>query len=302
MTTFINEARKSFHSTLLETILITDKNGIPSNADKHSRPSVEIAKGIISQLGQNSAGARLAGQMAGSRFETIVCDFLTLTFPKLQHLRPGDWNLAKVGGRSRLEIANFDQYAHLVALDEATRGNPQLAAIIGSDYTITPDIIISRNRVEDVIINLTETLVDKEFARLTALRKINGNEPILHASVSCKWTIRSDRAQNARSEALNLIRNRKGKLPHIVVVTGEPVPARIASIAMGTGDLDCVYHFALPELVEATKLANFHDAEELLQTMIQGRRLKDIADLPLDLVQFQASNCARLTKRGMRYR
>ena len=53
--------------------------------------------------------------------------------------------------------------------------------------------------------------------------------------------MRSDRAQNSRTEALNLIRNRKGNLPHIVVVTGEPMPARIASLALGTGDIDCVY-------------------------------------------------------------
>ena len=48
-------------------------------------------------------------------------------------------------------------------------------------------------------------------------------------------------------------RNRKGNLPHIVVVTGEPMPARIASLALGTGDIDCVYHFALYELVDAEK-------------------------------------------------
>jgi hypothetical protein len=54
--------------------------------------------------------------------------------------------------------------------------------------------------------------------------------------LSSKWTIRLDRSQNSRTEALNLIRNRKCPLPHIVVVT-EPLPSRIASIAMGTGDI-----------------------------------------------------------------
>ena len=95
--------------------------------------------------------------------------------------------------------------------------------------------------------------------------------------------MRSDRAQNARSEALNLMRNRKGPLPHIVVVTGEPTPNRIASIALGTGDIDCVYHFALPELLETVQSLDFADAEEMLHTMIDGKRLRDIADLPLDL-------------------
>ena len=80
-----------------------------------------------------------------------------------------------------------------------------------------------------------------------------------------------------------LIRNRKGHLPHIVVVTGEPMPARLASLALGTGDIDCVYHFALYELVQAVKEAQAEDSIELLDMLIQGKRLKDISDLPLDL-------------------
>jgi hypothetical protein len=95
--------------------------------------------------------------------------------------------------------------------------------------------------------------------------------------------MRSDRAQNSRSEALNLIRNRKGHLPHIVVVTGEPTPSRISSLALGTGDIDCVYHFALPELVAEVEQAGESSGIELLQMMIDGKRLRDIADLPLDL-------------------
>jgi hypothetical protein len=120
-------------------------------------------------------------------------------------------------------------------------------------------------------------------SRLASLRAANGGLPILHASISCKWTIRSDRVQNARSEALNLIRNRKGKLPHVVVVTGEPLPSRLSAIALGTGDIDCVYHFALPELVASVKEIGHEDALESLAIMMSGKRLKDISDLPLDL-------------------
>ncbi len=105
----------------------------------------------------------------------------------------------------------------------------------------------------------------------------------MHASISCKWTLRSDRAQNARSEALNLIRNRKGRLPHAVVVTAEPSPSRIASIALGTGDIDCTYHFALSELKLAVEELDFPDAKEMLDILIEGKRLRDISDLPLDL-------------------
>jgi hypothetical protein len=126
-------------------------------------------------------------------------------------------------------------------------------------------------------------LVDGSVAQRSSLRKSNGGAPILHASISCKLTIRSDRSQNSRSEALNLIRNRRGKLPHIVVVTGEPLPSRLSSIALGGGDIDCVYHFALPELLETVKELNLPDSEEALKIMVDGKRLKDISDLPLDL-------------------
>src|SRR5207248_11763113 len=112
----------------------------------------------------------------------------------------------------------------------------------------------------DEEINAAAKIVDETVAVRSSLRKRNNERPILHASISCKWTLRSDRAQNARSEALNLIRNRKGRAPHIAVVTGEPLPSRLASLALGTGDLDCVYHFALPELIARVDKLGLEDS------------------------------------------
>ncbi|MDN5655321.1 MAG: restriction endonuclease, partial [Kocuria sp.] len=86
-----------------------------------------------------------------------------------------------------------------------------------------------------------------------------------------------------KAESRHLIRNRRGRAPHLVLVTGEPMPSRIASVALGTGDLDCVYHFALHELLDAIDPETDPAGAELLHTMVQGRRLRDISDLPLDL-------------------
>lgn len=91
---------------------------------------------------------------------------------------------------------------------------------------------------------------------------------MLHASISAKFTMRSNRAQNSRTEALNLIRNRKGHLLHIVVTTAEPMPNRLASLALGTGDIDCMYHFALNELVRAVSEVGSEDAVETLETLV----------------------------------
>jgi hypothetical protein len=61
------------------------------------------------------------------------------------------------------------------------------------------------------------------------------------------------------------------------------MPTRIASIALGTGDLDCTYHGCLHELMEAVEEARSEDQRDMLITLVEGRRLRDISDLPLDL-------------------
>ena len=277
------EARKAYHAELLESTLTIDSAGVVSNADSKNTSSKAIAKGIAELLKAETIGERIAGQTSGNQFESICANFVRGTFLKLGHLRPGAWDVHQVTGRNRLEIARYEQYAHLVALDRAAKADAEVASALGSDYTITRDIVVVRDPEEDSVIYAPAVLVDDNVTTLACLRKKNGGLPLLHASISCKWTIRSDRAQNARSEALNLIRNRKGRLPHVVVVTAEPTPSRLASIALGTGDIDCVYHFALYELQKTVQDLGMNDAADLLAVMVDGKRLKDISDLPLDL-------------------
>ncbi|SFO42631.1 NgoMIV restriction enzyme [Geodermatophilus obscurus] len=256
---------------------------VPSDADKDNRASVAYATHIATAL-RAETGLRLASQSSGGRFEQACANFLSTTFPRLSHLRPGDLGITKVGSRNADSGASrFEQYSHLVELSAAVEANPSLRAALGNAYAIAPDVTIARAPVGDEEINAHDWLIDDSVATRATIRAPVQPLPILHAVVSCKWTLRPDRAQNVRSEALNLVRNRKGRLPHVVVVTGEPTPTRISSLALGTGDINCVYHFALPELIEAVKTYGADDAIELLDIMIQGKRLKDIADLPFDL-------------------
>ena len=44
-----------------------------------------------------------------------------------------------------------------------------------------------------------------------------------------------------------------------------------------------MYHFALQELERAVAKHGNEDSRDMLRIMVEGRRLKDIADLPLDL-------------------
>jgi hypothetical protein len=151
--------------------------------------SVRIAKGIAEIL-ESEAGERLAGQTSGSEFEAINAEFIRDTFLVLNHIRPGHWEIRKIGNRNRMVIAGFEQYAHLAALDEASKNNPELAAALGNYYTITPDIIIVQNLLQDAELNRDEPMVDLNVSRRAAIRAINGGNPLLHASISSR--IRSE--------------------------------------------------------------------------------------------------------------
>lgn len=149
-----------------------------------------IAKALNSETG----GQRLAGQISRGHFEQACADFLAATFTRLQHLRPGDWTIRKVGGRGPAAgVAHYEQYAHLVELTLAVEANPSLRTVLGNGYAIAPDVIVSRAPVTDDEINKSEWLVDDGVATRAALRASVQPQQILHAVISCKWTLRSDR-------------------------------------------------------------------------------------------------------------
>jgi hypothetical protein len=76
---------------------------------------------------------------------------------------------------------------------------------------------------------------------------------------------------------------RRGRMPHFAAVTMEPRPYYLGRLGMGTGDLDCVYHLALPELAKAVedvyvgpKRAKQRDT---FRRLVDQRRLRDYDDL-----------------------
>lgn len=283
----ITELRLEYHKQVCSEIIRVQKDSTgeyyPNFSDKSSVLSRVLANGVLERIKYETNYTSLKGQTTGRSFEVITRNFVEKAFRQLQHLRPGEW----LYSTNKTAISNFDQYEHLAYIEKVLSKERLLSAAFGGNYVVSPDIVVSRLPVEDSEINQSGILSDEldEYAKLTPLRKSNrlNSRPILHAIISCKWTIRSDRSQNARTEALNLIRNRKGNLPHIVVVTPEPYPARIASIALGTGDIDCVYHFALPELLDTVRTHKDEGSLELMNIMVDGRRLRDISDLPFDL-------------------
>lgn len=281
----LQDLRQEYHRTIRATILgHRSDTTIFSNADKDSVASVAFAHGMAHRMGDSFTTQPPGGQVLGAKFTSYTKDFLETAFNRLAHLRPGAWTFST--SQMRRGISSYDQYEHLYTLRQVLEQHNDLKAAFGGDYFVTPDIVVLRGPLTDAEIDAQEPVIGTAgdtLALHTPLRAHNASHPILHASISCKWTMRSDRSQNTRTEALNLLRNRKGQSPHIVAVVMEPLPTRLASIAMGTGDIDCTYHGALYELREAVRGSGFGDQEELLETLIQGRRLRDISDLPFDL-------------------
>ncbi|MGB8215321.1 MAG: NgoMIV family type II restriction endonuclease [Anaerolineales bacterium] len=282
----LTNLRMGFHRRLINSAIYIETNDLgiryPNFADSGKKSSVNIAWGIVNHLGYPIPDRSLNIKVTEENFENTTRDFLQSSFDLLLHLRPGEWHYS-----TGLAISEFDQYEHLAEIERLVKGNAELATALGKEYIIAPDIVVGRFPVKDAEINSHQQILSSSdgVATFTPLRSSNFTKPhyILHASISCKWTFRSDRGQNARTEALNLIRHRKGHLPHIVAVTAEPLPTRIASLALGTGDLDCVYHFALHEMKEAIRETGNEDQMDMLDTLIVGRRLRDISDLPFDL-------------------
>ncbi|WP_078898833.1 MULTISPECIES: NgoMIV family type II restriction endonuclease [Streptomyces] len=168
---------------------------VPNSADSNSKASKALAAKILDHLGVTP--------------EVILEGTPTSLGPALERLTQKDleksllksditflWHVCH-----RKVIADLSQYAHLGNLKKVVGKNPVLSADLGLDYLIRPDVTVGVTQ---------DSPPD--------------SRPFLHAAISCKWTIRSDRVQNIRHEFLQMIRHRRGRLPHLIAVTAEPMP------------------------------------------------------------------------------
>jgi hypothetical protein len=216
---------------------------IANCADSDNPESIRIAEGMLSAMGLNPESEKTPPPHPGIQLENQVRDDV------YQSLKLADPTRIWVVGRNRA-ISEFSQYSHLQRVDQIVRRSAELRIAIGRDYAIKPDVTVG-------ILNASTPK----------------GEPFLHAAISCKWTIRSDRVQNIRHEFNQMIRHRRGRQPHLITITAEPLPSRLASIARGTGEVDCVYHIALDALM--TSVASYANAaqRDALHECVQQQRL-----------------------------
>lgn len=214
---------------------------VPNFADVDNAESIRIGAGILDFLGVARDVASAVPKDPGGPLELAVRDHLASHLPRAHADRT--WLVARGA-----IITQFDQYAHLSKVAELVRANPELRITVGMDYLIKPDVTVALGEVTTA-----------------------SGLPPLHAAISCKWTIRSDRVQNIRHECLQMIRHRRGRQPHLVTVTAEPLPSRLASIARGTGEVDAVYHVAF-DAVNASVTENANAEQQDAWREVVGQR------------------------------
>ena len=59
--TIVQKLRNEYHKNICNRILFIDSNGVPNNADKHSKLSVTLAQGIVNQLQFHTSGKKPSG-------------------------------------------------------------------------------------------------------------------------------------------------------------------------------------------------------------------------------------------------
>ncbi|GIG67088.1 NgoMIV family type II restriction endonuclease [Phytomonospora endophytica] len=235
-------------------LAITGHPAAPSIADIGSDTSLEIAHRVLRELGvTHGTDGHIdapSGQKAGSDFEAAVKTDLRQSLSTTASYRT--W---QIGAE---DVKHFEQYKHLGGLEELLADQPTLRVTLGTDYQIKPDVTVG---------------IEDDRGRY------------LHAVVSCKWTLRSDRAQNVRHEFKPLIASRRGRTPHLIAVTAEPLPTRLASLARGTGEIDAVYHVAFEEMHAAVAASEHPEQQDAWNEIVGQERLRDYRHLAADLTR-----------------
>ncbi|OKJ69700.1 NgoMIV family type II restriction endonuclease [Streptomyces sp. CB02261] len=218
---------------------------VPNSADTSSETSKGLAAAILEDLQIPRTFPAPKQADPGPALEVAVHLDLAETLIQLNDERKWQVDHKKV-------VSAFSQYTHLAKISRLLTKYPELRTELGRDYIIRPDVTVGMDDSP----------------------QLGATQPFLHAAVSCKWTIRSDRVQNIRHEFLQMIRHRRGRLPHLVAVTAEPMPSRIAAIARGTGEVDAVYHIAFESLAKAVDaVGNSQQKDDWQECVEQGRVL-----------------------------
>lgn len=267
------------------------RDGRASTSDKNDKASVELGEVFFAKLGVPPEKPDV--KSVDKHWAKAMVEDLSV---KLAGSAP---HLTVSAERSLLE---FEQYGHLDALKKLTGDSidgimPALTALELSllehqGEEIGPLALALRAAIEDADSrrrSLVDLLGDESPLRLDLavqrplIPAAPSTAPHLVAGLSLKWSLRTDRLQDPRTQGAKMASMRRGRMPHFAAVTMEPRPYMLARLGQGTGDLDCVYHLALPALIasveETCNSKARQRSRDTFMRMVDQRRVRDYDDL-----------------------
>lgn len=269
--------------------------GKPNTSDASDAFSVELGRALFEAMGvspaaqaQHATGTALSRAVAddlarrlseaGSDLNVLPEQALS-AFEQFRHVAL----LASVSaGPSRDEQKAWDALLRFVRsrITHPRRSLDRLEALI-NEYQAARRTATDRRR------QLVEDVGEENLLKLdvTGSRQLPDRPtPNLELGLSLKWSLRTDRAQDCRSQGAKMAALRRGRMPHFAAITMEPRPYMLNILGGGSGEVDCVYHLDLPSLstaIEAT-CANHGSRRRAMDTfrrLVEQQRLRDYDEL-----------------------
>ena len=200
-----------------------------------------------------------------------------------------------------MSLNAFEQYKHVGAL-RGIKAEPsrELRRALEKLYKLVRRRIISSARevarAEQLILGVELALDEEAEARRLLLEQVGVEallkldvtvsryskprpDPEILVGLSLKWSLRTDRVQDCRSQGAKMAAVRRGPMPHFAAVTMEPRPYMLNLLGGGSGDVDCVYHLDLPALTAAVEgtcaLPKRRKTLETFHRLVSQGRLRD---------------------------
>ncbi|WP_346777476.1 NgoMIV family type II restriction endonuclease [Rhodococcus sp. HNM0563] len=269
-------------------------NGNPSTSDNNDKGSIELGHALFEALGVPKGTPGV--EDIGSAMEQKVADHLSKVRP----------DLVVAQSRSAIE---FEQYKHLNVFKTFTKNYKGPAGELDkilAELPESPELKPVRTRLlkaktaserdHELVTQLQEMMPEESFLKIDVALAPPEPADRLLVALSSKWSLRTDRAQDCVSQGSKLVSLRRGHMPHYAVVTMEPRPAMLKYLAYGSGAVDCVYHLALPELLEATDAIDRKrgpkgwSPRKVLLRMVAQRRVRPYEDLVAEVQRLTAWN------------
>ncbi|MEU7594796.1 NgoMIV family type II restriction endonuclease [Streptomyces sp. NPDC039022] len=242
------------------------REGRPNTSDKNDKGSIELGKVFFDAM-EIPPEAGIPTQPVGNLMaQETTRDLQAFLQSEAAHLEVSP----------ERPFTSFEQFSHLNATREL-RGDMTQEVIRATNAlrNITANFEIDEEAREQLnmhLFNVNQEIRTTEERRRELLDLL-GEESLLKldvtvarkvlnpmtgaclqhlvAGLSLKWSLRTDRAQDCRSQGAKMAALRRGRMPHFAAVTMEPRPAMLALLGRGSGDIDCVYHLHLPALADA---------------------------------------------------